>query len=69
MKPINLLYPEDFNFGMLESRALSELGTRIARKVANDLQLDVDKRTLVPGMRAVLRSIYDLDNDRDNWGQ
>jgi hypothetical protein len=69
MIAINMLYPEDFNFGLLESRALSELGTRIARKVADDLVKELDDRVQVPGLRAALRTIYEVDKDRDSWGQ
>ena len=69
MTTINFLYPEDFNFGMLNSRALSELGARIARKVADDLVKKLDDRVHVPGLRAALRIIYEVDNDIDSWGQ
>ena len=69
MRAINFLYPEDFNFGMLESRALSELGARIARKVADDLVKKLDDRVQVPGLRAALRIIYEVDNDIDSWVQ
>lgn len=57
----NTDFPEEFNWGLLDSVKMTELALEVASHIKFDIEI-AKERTLIPGMRRVLLIIAGNEN-------